>query len=91
MGMGSNHPSLFPMLRLWAIVLFCLFTYIHATATRGEESAEKVARGLSLVDRHGLLSLLSLNGRPTEGLLEARAELNAHAKKSAAQAQQAGC
>ena len=88
MSMGANHPSLFPMLRLWAIVLFCLFTYIHATATRGEESAEKLARGLSLVDRHGLLSL---KGRPTEGLLEARAELNAHAKKSAAQAQQAGC
>ena len=88
MGMGANNPSLFPMLRLWAIVLFCLFTYIHATATRGEESAEKVARGLSLVDRHGLLSL---NGRPPESLLEARAELNAHAKKSAAQAQQAGC
>ena len=88
MGMGANNPSLFPMLRLWAIVLFCLFTYIHATATRGEESAEKVARALSLVDRHGLLHL---NGRPPEGLLEARAELNAHAKKSAAQAQQAGC
>jgi len=88
MSMGANHPSLFPMLRLWAIVLFCLFTYIHATATRGEESAEKVARGLSLVNRHGLLPL---NGRPTEGLLEARSELNAHAKKSAAQAQQAGC
>ncbi len=88
MGMGSNHPSLFPMLRLWAIVLFCLFTYIHATATRGEESAEKVARALSLVDRHGLLSL---SGRPPEGLLAARAELNARAKKSAAQAQQAGC
>lgn len=88
MSMGANHPSLFPMLRLWAIVLFCLCTYIHATATRGEESAEKVARALSLVDRHGLLSL---NGRPPEGLLAARAELNAHAKKSAVQAQQAGC
>ncbi len=88
MSMGANHPSLFPMLRLWTIVLFCLFTYIHATATRGEESAEKVARCLSLVDRHGLLSL---SGRPPEGLLAARAELNAHAKKSAAQAQQAGC
>ncbi len=88
MGMGANNPSLFPMLRLWAIVLFCLFTYIHATATRGEESAVKVARALRLVDRHGLLPL---NGRPPEGLLAARAELNAHAKKSAAQAQQAGC
>jgi hypothetical protein len=88
MSMGANHPSLFPMIRLWTIVLFCLFTYIHATATRGEESAEKVARGLGLMDRHGLLPL---NGRPTEGVLEARSELNAHAKKSAAQAQQAGC
>ncbi len=88
MGMGANHPSLFPMLRLWAIVLFCLFTYIHASATRGEESVAKIARALSLVDRHGLPSL---NGRPLEGLLESRAELNAHAKKSAAQAQQAGC
>jgi hypothetical protein len=88
MGMGANHPSLFPMLRLWAIVLFCLFTYIHATATRGEESVEKIARALSLVDRHGLLSL---NGRPTEGLPEARAETDADAKKSAAQARQAAC
>jgi hypothetical protein len=34
MGMGANNPSLFPMLRLRAIVLFCLFTYIHATATK---------------------------------------------------------
>lgn len=86
--MGSNHPSLFPMLRLWAIVLFCLFTYIHATATRGEESVEKIARALSLVDHHGLRSL---KGRPTEGLPEARAELDAHAVESADQARQASC
>jgi len=86
--MGANHPSLFPMLRLWAIVLFCVFTYIHATATRVTESAEKVARALRLVDRHGLLSL---NGRPAEGLLVARSELNSRAKKSADQAQQARC
>ncbi len=88
MGMGANHPSLFPMLRLWAIVLFCLFTYIHASATRGEESAEDAARIPSLLDRRGMLSP---NGRPAEGLLEVLTELNAHAKKSAAQAQQAGC
>lgn len=72
------------MLRLWAIVLFCLFTYIHATATRGTESIEKgalILRVMEPADRP------SLAGRPAEGLLGARSELNAHENKSADQAQ----
>jgi len=86
MSMGANNPSLLPMLRLWTIVLFCPFTYIHATATLGTETAEKAARALNLVDRHGLLSLVT---SPTGILSEARSEMNVHTKKSAAQAQQA--
>jgi hypothetical protein len=86
MSMGANNPSLLPMLRLWTIVLFCLFTYIHATATLGKETAEQTARALNLVDRHGLLSLVT---GPTGVLSEARSEMNGHTKKSAAQAQQA--
>jgi hypothetical protein len=74
------------MLRLWTIVLFCLFTYIHATATLGKETAEQTARALNPVDRHGLLSLVT---GPTGVLSEARSEMNGHTKKSAAQAQQA--
>jgi hypothetical protein len=84
MSMGANHPSLFPMLRLWAIVLFCLFTYIHASATRGTEIAEKDVRALNPVDRHDLLSLMS---GPTGVLIEVRSEKLSHAKKSAAQDQ----
>ena len=86
MSMGANNPSLLPMLRLWTIVLFCLFTYIHATATLGTESVEKAARALNPVDRHDLLSLMS---SPTGVLIEVRSEMNGHAKKAAAQAQQA--
>lgn len=85
--MGASNPSLFPMLRLWAIVLFCLFTYVHASATHGTESHEKGARTLGSADR---LDLRSLSGRPWEGLFEAGSERNALARKSAAQAQQAG-
>ncbi len=90
MSMGANNPSLFPMVRLWAIVLFCLFTYIHATATRGTELAEKAVRALNPVDRHDLLSLM---GSPTGVFIEAPSEKLSHAKKSAAQAQaqQAAC
>jgi hypothetical protein len=84
MSMGANNPSLLPMLRLWTIVLFCLFTYIHATATLGTESVEKAVRALNLVDRHGLLSLET---SPTGVLIEARSEKLSHAKKTAAQAQ----
>jgi len=84
MSMGANNPSLLPMLRLWTIVLFCLFTYIHATATLGTESVEKAARALNLVDCHGLLSLVT---SPTGVLIEARSEMNGHAKKAAVQAQ----
>ena len=84
MSMGANNPSLFPMLRLWAIVLFCLFTYIHATATRGTELAEKAVLALNPVDRHDLLSLMS---SPTGIFVEVRSDKLSHAKKSAAQAQ----
>jgi hypothetical protein len=83
MSMGANNPSLLPMLRLWTIVLFCLFTFIHASATLGTESAEKTARALNLVNRHGLLSRVI---SPTGVLIEARSEMNSHAKKAAAQA-----
>jgi hypothetical protein len=58
MSMGSSTPSLFPMLRLWAIILFCVLTYVHATATLGKEIARKSVRALSLIDTHGLLSLV---------------------------------
>ena len=84
MSMGANNPSLLPMLRLWTIVLFCLFTYIHATATLGTESAEKAVRALNPVDRHDLLSLMP---GPTGVLIEVRSEKLSHAKKAAAQAQ----
>ena len=86
MSMGANNPSLLPMLRLWTIVLFCLFTYIHATATLGKETAEQTARALNLVDRHGLLSLVT---SPTGVLIDARSEMNGHAEKATAQDQQA--
>jgi hypothetical protein len=86
MSMGSSTPSLFPMLRLWGIILFCLLTYIHATATLGKEIARKAARALSPINRHDLLCLVT---GPTGVLIEARSEMNAHAKKAAAQAQQA--
>ena len=46
------------MLRLWAIILFCVLTYIHATATLSKELARKAVRALSLIDSHGLLSLV---------------------------------
>ena len=87
-GMGSSHPSLFPMLRLWAVVLFCLFTYIHASATQGTEFAEKHARALSFADRHGPAFL---KDRTAEGVLEARSHPSAHAKKSSSQTRQAAC
>ena len=86
MSMGANHPSLFPMLRLWAIVLFCLFTYIHATATLGKEIARKAVRALSLVDSHSLLSLVAAS---VGTLVSGPFEFCARTKKSAIQAQQA--
>lgn len=86
MGMGSSTPSLFPMLRLWGIILFCLLTYIHATATLGKEIARKVVRALSLVDSHGLLTLVAESVR---NLVTEPFEASARAKKSAIQAQQA--
>ena len=46
------------MLRLWAIILFCVLTYVHATATLDKEIARKSVRALSLIDTHGLLSLV---------------------------------
>jgi hypothetical protein len=86
MSMGSSTPSLFPMLRLWGIILFCLLTYIHATATLGKEIARKVVRALSLVDSHGLLTLVA---EPVRTLVIEPFETSARAKKSAIQAQQA--
>lgn len=55
--MGSNMPSLFPMLRLGAIALFCLLTYIHATATRGREIIEKLVRAATSGDLPASLTL----------------------------------
>jgi hypothetical protein len=86
MSMGSSTPSLFPMLRLWGVILFCLLTYIHATATLGKEIARKVVRALSLVDSHGLLNLVAA---PVRTLDIEPFEISAHTKKSAIQAQQA--
>ena len=74
------------MLRLWTIVLFCLFTYIHATATLGKEIARKAVRALSLVDSHGLLSLVAAS---VGILVSGPFEICARTKKSAIQAQQA--
>ena len=86
MSMGSSTPSLFPMLRLWGIILFCLLTYIHATATLSKEIARKTVRALSLVDSHGLLTLV-----PTSvGTLTVEPfETYDRTKKSAIQARQA--
>ena len=86
MSMGSSTPSLFPMLRLWGIILFCLLTYIHATATLGKEIARKVVRALSLVDSHGLLTLVA---EPVRSLVTGPFETSARMNKSAIQAQQA--
>lgn len=86
MSMGSSTPSLFPMLRLWAIILFCVLTYIHATATLSKEIARKTVRALNLVDSHGLLTLVP----SAVGTLSVEAfEFCARAKKSAIQARQA--
>ena len=74
------------MLRLWGIILFCLLTYIHATATLGKEIARKIVRALSLVDSHGLLTLVA---EPVRTLVIEPFETSARAKKSAIQAQQA--
>lgn len=35
--MGSNMPSLFPMIRLWIIILACMLTCIAAQAHPGHE------------------------------------------------------
>ena len=88
MSMGSSTPSLFPMLRLWAIILFCVLTYIHATATLSKEIARKAVRALSLVDSHGLLSLVATS---VGTLITGPFENSDLTKKSAikAQAQQA--
>ena len=86
MSMGSSTPSHFPMLRLWGIFLFCLLTYIHATATLGKEIARKAVRALSLVDSHGLLSLVAAS---VGTLVSGPFEFCARTKKSAIQAQQA--
>jgi len=36
-GMASNMPALFPMLRLWIIILLCVLTCITAQAHPGHE------------------------------------------------------
>lgn len=74
------------MLRLWAIILFCVLTYVHATATLGKEIALKGVRTLSLVDTHGLLTLVA---EPVRTLHFEPIEISARAKMSAIQAQQA--
>ena len=74
------------MLRLWGIILFCLLTYIHATATLGKEIARKAVRGLSLFDSHGLLSLVAAS---VGTLVSGPFEFCARTKKTAIQAQQA--
>jgi len=76
------------MLRLWAIILFCVLTYIHATATLGKEIARKTVRALRLVDRHGLLTLVAASGGT---LIDGPLVNSDLTKKSAIQAQQAGC
>jgi hypothetical protein len=73
------------MLRLWAIILFCVLTYVHATATLSKELARKAVRALSLVDSHGLLSLVPTpEGDLVSGPSFDHADL---AKKCSAQAQ----
>lgn len=79
------------MLRLWAIILFCVLTYIHATATLSKEMARKAVRALSLVDSHGLHSLVP---SPVGGWVRRPSLADAdRAKKCSAQVQarQAGC
>jgi len=89
--MGSSTPSLFPMLRLCAIILFCVLTCIHATTILSKEMARKAVRALSLIDCHGLLSLV-----PSPGGGWVRRPSLAHADRAKqcsaqVQAQQAGC
>jgi len=74
------------MLRLWSIILFCLLTYIHATATLGKEIARKAVRALNLVDSHGLLTLVATS---VGTLVSGTFEICARTKKSTIQAQQA--
>jgi hypothetical protein len=69
--MGYSTPSLLPMLRLWAIVLFCLLTYLHACATGGSDRAQKAVRSLRMVTRHSLHAFgLHLMGSLVEESLE---------------------
>ena len=73
------------MLRLWAIILFCMLTYVHATATLSKELARKAVRPLSLIDSHGLVSLVPTpEGDPVSGPSFDHAD---RAKKCSAQVQ----
>jgi hypothetical protein len=38
-GMASNLPALFPMLRLWIIILVCMLTCISALHRLGHEAS----------------------------------------------------
>jgi hypothetical protein len=54
-GMGSNMPSLFPMIRLWIIILACVLTYLHAQAGSGHEGGraeDTIVRTADLLARH---------------------------------------
>jgi len=42
-GMASNMPSLFPMLRLWFIILTCILTCIAAVHRVGHEARRENA------------------------------------------------
>jgi hypothetical protein len=62
-GMGSNMPSLFPMIRLWIIILACVFTYIHAQAGFGYEGGraeDTIVRAADLLARHPVATILIL-------------------------------
>jgi hypothetical protein len=40
-GMASNMPALFPMLRLWIIILVCMLTCISALHRLGHEASRE--------------------------------------------------
>jgi hypothetical protein len=54
-GMASNMPTLFPMLRLWIIILVCILTCIaavHRVGHKAEHENAEAGRAEVLTVRH---------------------------------------
>jgi putative copper export protein len=58
-------PSLFPMIRLWIVILACVLTYIHAQAGSGHAGGrdeEAVVRTADLLALHTFAMIVILAG-----------------------------